>query len=97
MGSEVIASREPRLLFVSDAVDPLFYAILKNMKVFGTKTMDYLMVVTIACSKGYGEWLAVEPLPIVNPAFLVSLGDGIHFLLIVDLRVDEDQLGLHSD
>jgi hypothetical protein len=97
MGSEVIASREQRLLFVSDAVDLLFYSILKNMKILGNKAMNYLVVETIACSKGYGEWLTVEPLPIGNPALLISLGGCVHFFLVVDLRVDQDQVGLNSD
>jgi hypothetical protein len=60
------------------------------MKVFGTKAMDYKMVITIACSEGYGKWLGVEPLRIGNPAFFVSLSDGVHLLRVVDLRVDQD-------
>ena len=86
-----------RLEFVSDAVDLLFYTILKNMKVFGTKAMDYHIVETIACSKGYGKWLAVEPLRIGNPALLVSLGGCVHYFLVVDLRVDQDKVRLNSD
>jgi hypothetical protein len=97
MESEVIANRGQRLEFVSDAVDFLFYTILKNMKILGTKAMDYHIVVTITGSKGYGKCLPVEPLRIGNPALLVSLIGSVHFLLIVDLRVDQDQVGLDSD
>ena len=97
MGSEIVASRVQRLLFVSDAVDLLFYSILKNMKVSDAKAMDYLIVETIACSKGFGKWLAVEPVPIGSPALLVSLIDGVHFPPVIDLRVDQDQVRLNSD
>ena len=97
MESEVIASREKRRLFVSDAVDLLFYSILKDMKILGNKVMDYFLMETIACYKGYREWLVLEPLPIGNPALLVSLCGGVHFPLVVDLRVDEDQVRFNSD
>jgi len=97
MESEVIASREKRRLFVSDAVDLLFYSILKDMKILGNKVMDYFLMETIACYKGYREWQAVEPLRIGIPALPFSQSEGLHFALVVDLRVDEDQVRFNSD
>ena len=97
MESEVIASREQCLLFILDALNPLFYAIFKNMKVFGTEAVDHNIVETIACYKGYREWQAVEPLRIGIPALPFSQSEGLHFALVVDLRVDEDQVRFNSD
>jgi hypothetical protein len=67
------------------------------MEVFDAEAMDDHVVITIAWSKGNGKWQAVEPLPIVNPALLVSRSEGVHFPLVIDLRVDEDQVRLNSD